>query len=137
MLPPIFQILRSSANVTALVGTSPVRIYRHGTAPQNTAAPYVTWSVITGTPQNTLSGLPKVDACIVQIDCWSDNTGTGAAQIEDLAVAVRAALEPFAHMTRFGPNGRDFETQRYRIMLQFEYWLDRPAPDGSSSSSGP
>jgi hypothetical protein len=40
-------------------------------------------------------------------------------------------------MTSFGPNGRDFETQRYRIMLQFDYWLDRPAPEGSSSSSGP
>jgi hypothetical protein len=137
MLPPIFQILRAAPNVTALVGTNPARIYRHGAAPQATAAPYITWSVITGTPQNTLSELPKIDACVVQIDCWSDNTGTGAAQIEDLAVAVRAALEPFAHMTGFGPNGRDFETQRYRIMLQFDYWLDRPAPDGSSSSSGP
>jgi hypothetical protein len=125
MLPPIFQVLRNAANVTAIVGTSPSRIYRHGTAPQAAVAPYITWSVITGTPQNTLSELPMVDACVVQVDCWADNTGNGAAQIEDLAVAVRAALEPVAHMTGFGPNGQDFETQRYRMMLQFDYWLDR------------
>ena len=127
MLPPIFAILSADSNVRSLVGTAPVRIYRHGAAPQATLVPYVTWSVISGTPQNTLSELPKVDACTVQIDCWTNDPGT----VEDLAVAVRAALEPVAHMTGFGPNSRDFETQRYRLTMQFDYWLDR---DASSSS---
>lgn len=130
MLPPIFAILSTDSNVLSLVGMSPVRIYRHGAAPQATAVPYVTWSVISGTPQNTLSELPKVDACAVQIDCWSEQPGV----VEDLAVAIRAALEPFAHMTGFGPNARDFETQRYRLTMQFDYWLDRDAPASSSSS---
>lgn len=126
MLPPIFALLKNATAVTALVGTNPVRVYRHGAAPQNVVAPYVTWSVITATPQNTLSEAPKADACTVQIDCWSDNTGTGDAAVEALATAVRNAIEPHAHMTGFGPNVRDFETQRFRFTLQFDYWLSRP-----------
>lgn len=130
MIPPIFAVLKASPAVLALCGTSPTRIYRHGAAPQATAVPYITWSVIVGVPQNTLSELPKIDACTVQIDCWSDDPGT----VEDLAVAVRAALEPVAHMTSFGPNSRDFDTQRFRVTMQFDYWLDRVEPSASSSS---
>lgn len=126
MLPQVFPLLRDAPAVTALIGTNPVRAYRHGKAPQNTVAPYVTWFVVTGTPENTLDDLPKIDRFEVQVDCWSDNTGTGGTQVETLAQAVRDALEPSAYMTAVVANTQDQETQRYRIGLQFTFWHHRP-----------
>lgn len=121
MLPPIFPILAASSTVTNIIGTNPVRAYRHGAAPQDTSKPYVTWSLISGLPDNTLSELPKVDRLTFEVDCWSMD-GT---QVENLAIAVRDALEPFCHMTGMPLNNREPETKLYRIALQFDYWLDR------------
>lgn len=122
MLPLVFPLLRDASAVAAIVGA---RIYRHGTAPQNVVAPYVTWFIVAGTPENALDEVPRVDRNTVQIDCWSDNTGTGSAGIEALARAVRDAIEPHQHMTGVVADGRDFETQRYRIGMQFDFWTHR------------
>lgn len=122
MLPPVYSLLTADVGVTALVGT---RIYRHGAAPQKVVAPYITWSLVSGTPENELSSLPRVDRLEVQIDCWSNNTGTGDAEVESVATAVRDALEPVAHMTAIVANEQDFETRRYRLGLQFTFWLRR------------
>lgn len=126
MLPQVFPLLRDNVAVTALIGSNPVRAYRHGTAPQSVVAPYVTWFVVTGNPENTLEDLPRIDRYEVQVDCWSENTGTGGTQVENLAEAVRNAIEPSAHMTAVVANTRDQETQRYRIGLQFTFWHHRP-----------
>lgn len=126
MLPAVFPIIKEASAVTALIGTNPVRCYRHGFAPQGVAAPYLTWYVVSGTPENDLSDLPRVDSYSVQIDCWSNNTGTGAAQVEQLAEAVRDAIEPHAYMTALAVNGIDFETQRFRIGMTFNFWTHRP-----------
>lgn len=122
MLPPVYALLSSNSEVSALVGT---RIYRHGVAPQNVAAPYVTWALVSGTPENELSDIPRADRLDVQIDCWSNNTGTGDVQVESVATAVRDALEPYAHMNSIILNEQDFETRRYRIAMQFTFWLSR------------
>lgn len=129
MLPKIYPLLVADAAVAALVGT---RIYRHGTAPQGVVAPYITWFVVSGIPENELSDLPRIDRYQVQIDCWSSNTGAGDAQVEEVAQAVRDALEPHAHMVAIVANGQDFETQRLRLGLSFDFWTARPA-----LSSGP
>jgi hypothetical protein len=113
MLPAIYPVLRDAAAVTALLG-SPPRVYRHGQAPQSVTSPYATWSVI-GSPDNTFEGADN-DRCRVQIDCWSDDD----AQAETLGQAVRDAVEPVAHMVLF-ENGRDAETGRFRLMLQFDW----------------
>lgn len=126
MLPAVFPIIKAASAVTALIGTNPTRCYRHGFAPQGVEAPYLTWYVVSGVPENELSDLPRVDNYTVQIDCWSDNTGTGAAQVEALATAVRDAIEPVAHMTGVAVNGIDFETQRFRLGLTFTFWTPRP-----------
>ena len=128
MLPPVYALLTADATVTTLVGT---RIYRHGTAPQNVQAPYVTWFLVSGVPENELSSLPRVDRMEVQIDCWSNNTGTGDAQVEALATAVRDALEPTVHMTGVIANEQDFETRRYRLGMQFTFWVKRPEASSS------
>ena len=98
MFPNLFPLFKASAEVKAIIGSNPVRAYKHGEAPQNVTAPYVTWFVVSGTPENQLSGLPPVDAYQVQVDCWSDNTGTGVTVVESLAAAVRDAVEARWHM---------------------------------------
>lgn len=118
MLPPIYDILSGDAAVADIVAA---RIYPHGEAPQDTAAPYVTWFLVTGVPENGVSDAPDIDRCVVQIDCWH-RTSYG---IVALAAAVRDAIQPHAHITGILANGRDDETGLYRIALQTDYWLDR------------
>lgn len=116
MLPAIFPLLKNAPAVTALIGTAPVRVYRHGSAPQDVVRPYVTWSVPGGAPENTFEGA-DADDFRVQVDCWSDND----TQIETLAAAVRAALEPAAHLVAYLADERDFDTQRFRISFAFDF----------------
>jgi len=120
MLPPIFTILQSSFDVRSIIGDTP-RAYRHGEAPQNTTKPYVTWGMVTGTPENELSDVPSVDKITLQVDCWHQ-TDSG---VEELARAVRDAIEPYAYMTGMPVNLRETETKLYRIGLQFDYWQSR------------
>lgn len=120
MLPPVFRILKAAPAVTAIVGAEP-RIYRHDAAPQDVDRPYVTWFLVTGTPENELSDVPGMDRIAFQVDCWHQQDGG----IEDLAQAVRDAIEPHAHMTAIVVNGYEPETKLYRIGMQFDYWLPR------------
>lgn len=120
MLPPIFVTLKASAAVKSMVGTNPPRIYSHGEAPQGVQDPYITWFALPS-PENTLSEAPKVDRVGVQVDCWH----RAAAGVEALAVAVRDAIEPHAHMTATLMDQREPETRLYRISMQYDWWLDR------------
>ena len=123
MLPLVYQLLKDDSGVAAIVGT---RIYRHGSAPQKVQAPYVTWFIVSGNPENELTSTPRTDRFQVQVDCWSDNDGSGDAGIEALAAAVRAALEPRGHLIGYVVNERDFDTQRYRIGIEFTLYVHRP-----------
>jgi hypothetical protein len=131
MFPRIFATVVADSIVTAIIGTNPTRFYRHGSAPQNVIAPYATWFVIAGTPENNLSNTPPVDRYTIQVDAWSDNTGTGSTGVETLAEALRDCLEQIGHMTGVVVNTRDESTQRYRIGMQFDIWHDRPATSSS------
>lgn len=120
MLPPIFAWLSAAAPVTAILGTPP-KVSRHGDAPQDEGAPYVTWSVIGDLPENNLSDLPPLDRVTIQADCYH-LTDSG---IEALAIAVRDALEQHGHMTGMPVNQRETGTRLYRIALQFDFFLAR------------
>lgn len=126
MLPAVFEILAADSGVTGFIGTSPPKIYRHGEAPQTVNGvplrpPYVTWFLVSGTPLNHLDGLPPIDEYSVQVDCWSGSD----EEVEQLAKAVRDAIEPEHHMISVGPNGRDPETMRFRIGMTFTFWNHR------------
>ena len=118
MLPPIYPILTANAAVAAIAGD---RIYPHADAPQETPAPYVTWFVAAGAPQNSLSDPPPVDRLTVQVDCWHETS----AGVVELASAVRSAIEPNAHIAAYLGNTRDPETRLYRIGLQADWWVSR------------
>lgn len=125
MLVDVRSLLAESADVTAIIGSNPVRAFPHGDAPQSQKGAYVTFAVIYAQPENNLSHLPLVDRQTVQVDCWSGTDGAGAAEIYALGRAVRDALEPHGHMTAVIANGRDAETMRYRIGMRFDFWRDR------------
>lgn len=118
--PNLFKALATNANVTALIGTAPVRAFRHGSAPQNVVAPYVTFSFPGGSPENALEGA-CADQFRAQVDCWA----TGDAEVEALALAVRNAIEPSALCVGYVADERDAETQKYRISMVFDWWLPR------------
>lgn len=120
LLPDVFGLLKASAAVTAILGTPP-KVYRHGIAPQGTAAPYVVWLVVGADPENNLSDPPPTDRIVLQVDCWSPTDGG----VEVLAQAVRDAIEPSAHMTGIVVNEREPDTGLYRLALQFDYFMSR------------
>jgi hypothetical protein len=117
MLPNLFQILKSDSDVSAIVAS---RIYRHGDAPQDVTKPYITWFLVSGTPENNLSDPPPVDRMSCQVDCWHP-TDLG---IDDLAGKVRKALETAGHVTGIIINERDAETRLFRIAFQVDIWLN-------------
>lgn len=121
MLPPVFTLLKASTDVKSIVGQNPPRIYQHGSAPEDTSKPYITWFAVFDTPENNLSDLPPVDRVGIQADCWHQT----AAGVELLAKAVRDALEPHAHMTGVPIDLREPETLLYRRALTFDFWHPR------------
>jgi hypothetical protein len=118
MLPNIFIVLTSWPAVFSIVAK---RVFRHGDAPQDTTKPYVTWFLVTGSPENNLSDPPPTDRMTVQVDCWHQ-TDPG---VESLAEAVRDALETAGHVTGIIVNERDAETRLFRIAFQADIWLNR------------
>jgi len=116
MLPNVYDTLHDDATVAGLVST---RIYRHGSAPQTVTAPYITWSVAGGAPENGFAGA-CADFFRVQGDSWAGGTD-GDAAVDTLASAVRAAMEPRAHCVAYVADERDFETQKYRISMAFDW----------------
>lgn len=118
MLPPLYTLLSTTSAVSAIVST---RIYPHGEAPQDATQPYVTWQMISGVPENSLSESPDIDRCTLQVNCWHQ-TSSG---IVALATAVRTALETIGHVTGVPINQRDTETRLYWIAIQVDWLYNR------------
>jgi hypothetical protein len=118
MLPRVFALLVASPAVLELAGGSAadLRVMRHGEAGQGVQRPYVTWSAPGGAPENAFDGA-CADNFRVHVDCWSDDD----TEVETLAEAVRDALEPAAHCVGYIADERNFETQRFRIGMAFDF----------------
>ncbi|WP_414430850.1 DUF3168 domain-containing protein [Alcanivorax sp. IL3] len=120
MYPPVFPILNGNAAVVALLG-SPVRVYPFGQAPQDVTGPYAAWQLITGSPENYLKDRPDADNFDIQMDIYA------ADEDDSLAVgkAIRNALEPFAYITRWGGQGMDPDTKRWRVSFDVSFIVRR------------
>lgn len=119
MLPPIFAVCAATPAVTALLGTTPVRLFPFGEAPQGAAKPYALWQVITGSPENYLADRPDMDGWTLQIDVYAD-TGVAATNV---ATAIRHAIETRANVVRYGGTNRDRETRDFHVSFDVS-WLN-------------
>ena len=118
MITPNVYSRLSVPGVTAIVAD---RIFSHGTAPQGTPYPMITWQVKTGGRANQLSGLPSADSHRIQIDGYSEDR----AQVIALGEAIDEALELSAHCVgQIGPM-LDPEAQVWRVALDYSFWSIR------------
>lgn len=121
MYAPVFATCSASSPVTALIGTSPVRLYLFGEAPAGTAKPYVVWQTISGSPDNVMNGLPSSDSYLIQIDVYADT----AASARAVAAALRNSIEPVAHITRWSGDSVDPDTNARRLSFDVSWIVNR------------
>lgn len=121
MFPPIFQVAAADPDVTALLGTAPVRLWPFGEAPEGAALPYAVWQLISGSPENYLAGRPDIDGFSLQVDVYA---ATGASA-RTVGAALRDAIELSAHITRWGGESKDEATGRYRLSFDCDWFVHR------------
>ncbi|MDQ7880451.1 DUF3168 domain-containing protein [Atlantibacter hermannii] len=121
MIAPLFSVCASSPAVRALIGDSPVRLYPFGQQDDNVIYPYVVWQNVGGAPENYLGQRPDADTWALQVDAWADTPD----EVIAVATALRDAIEPHAHITRWGGQERDPETMRYRYSFDVDWIVKR------------
>lgn len=121
MYPPIFSVCSVVSAVTALIGTSPVRLYPFGEAPQGVALPYVAWQIIGGSPENFINEAPDADTFSIQIDAYAATADSARA----VAAAIRDAIQSRAHVVSWNGETRDPDTKNYRYSFSVDWMVQR------------
>lgn len=121
MFAPIFKVCSASTEVKGLIGSSPVRMYQFGFAPQGVALPYVVWQTITGMPENYINQVPDCDKYSLQVDVYAA-TETSARNV---AKAIRDAIEPVAHIVSWRGESTDPETLHKRFSFDVDWFVKR------------
>ncbi|MCH4563345.1 DUF3168 domain-containing protein [Halomonas sp. EGI 63088] len=121
MQPPIFPICAAVPAVTALLGSGPTRLYPFGEAPQGVALPYAVWRIINGAPENYVDGPPDIDRWSVQVDVYARTV----SDVTAVAEALRDAIEPHAHVVRWGDQDTDPDTNNRHIGFDVSWWHPR------------
>lgn len=117
MIAPIFPVCSASAEVNALIGGDRLRLYPFGLQDDVVVYPYAVWQNITGEPENYLGQRPDADAFTLQVDVYADTPD----EVIAVAQALRDAIEPHAHITRWGDQTRDESTKRYRYSFDVDW----------------
>lgn len=121
MFAPIFATCAADTAVKAVLGSAPVRLYPFGTAPQGVTLPYAVWQTIGGTPENYIGDLPDLDSYSLQVDVYA----TTETDARNAAKALRDAIEPHAHITRWGGEWTDPDTLNKRYSFDVEWHVNR------------
>lgn len=121
MLPPLYRLCAESSEVALKLGPGAERLYPFGEAPQGVRAPYATWQVISGAPENCLGGEPDVDGYVVQVDVWADVVSDAI----ESAKAIRDALQRDANVVAWRGTTRDPETKLYRYSFDVAFVTPR------------
>ena len=122
MIAPIFPVCASSPEVNSILGSNPVRIYPFGIQDDNVVYRYAVWQNLPGGgPENYLNQRPDADKFSLQIDVYADTAdeATLAAQ------AIIYAIELKANIVRYGPQGRDESTLKYRYSFDVDWIVNR------------
>lgn len=120
MRPPLYSICKNDSGVTALLDDPP-RVYPFSDAPQDVTTPYVVWQLSTGFPENNLNKPPDVDSYTVQIDVYGDM----AADVTEVAKALRDAIEPHGYVASYNGEGRETDTRLYRYSFDADFFVTR------------
>ena len=131
MFPPVFATCSNSAAVKTALGTSPVRLYPFGQAPQDVALPYAVWQVVSGGPENLICEAPDLDISLVQVDVYAVTESAARAA----AKALRDAIEPEAHIVAWRGESVDPTTQNRRFSFDVEWHVPRVGPPAHQSSA--
>jgi hypothetical protein len=123
MTPAIFSMVAASSACKALLGSPPsMRFVEFGEAVQNPGSlPYAVWQLISGLPANYLGQLPDNDDTRIQVDVYASQQLVARA----LAIAIRDAIEPHAHMVSYAQRPRDATTRNYGYLMDFEFFTPR------------
>lgn len=101
---PIFKLARADPAVKELLESNDIlRVWRFGYAPEQPEAPYVTWQLISGQPNNNIDSRPASDHAIIQIDVYA----TDADIVDQVADAIRSAIELDSYIVRYGEADND------------------------------
>lgn len=123
MFPSLFPLLNATPAVTAIFGTSPLRIYPEGAAPQKGAPgyllPYAVTRLINGLPNQYIGTVPDGDDYSVQVDVYA----TTAANARNGAKAIRNAVEvPQLGYVTYNGDGQDPDTKNSYYSISID-WL--------------
>lgn len=121
MYPPVFTLIKSDAGVQSKFGTSPVRVFPFGSAPDGVGLPYAVWQVVSGDPENYITNAPDMDSFLTQIDIYASTATTA----RDAAKALRDAIEPHAHIVAWRGEQKDPQTKHYRYSFDVKFLTAR------------
>ncbi len=121
MFPPLFATLLAKPAVTAIFGTSPMRVYPFGEAPAKGTTgyllPYAVFQGVSGVPSNYLGEVPDSDDFTQQIDVYAV-TLTAA---RNGAKAIRDAIEPVAYIAGWNGENKDPDTGNFRYSFDVDW----------------
>ena len=121
MYPPIFEKCAADATVKSHIGTSPVRLWPFGEAPQNATLPYAVWQTVGGGPENYFNQTPDADTFNLQVDIYAKTANSARA----VAQALRNVIEQYAHITAWRGEMRDPGTSEYRYIFEVAWVVQR------------
>lgn len=119
--PPLFAVCFADAQVKAMLGANPMRLYQFGLAPQNAQKPYAVWQSVFGFPENYLGQRPDAESHTIQIDVYADSS----AAARQVLHAIEYAVELQCYITRYGPDDRDIETMDYTTSMDISWITNR------------
>jgi len=120
MFPPIYQTCVNDAGVVAVLGAEP-RIWPFGEARQGASKPYAVYQNISGNPANYLNQTPDADYNLIQIDIYGDTVES----CREAAIALRDAFEQIAHITAWGREDRDPDTNLFKFSFDTNFITSR------------
>lgn len=117
-LPPVFDVLKASAGLIAIVQN---RIFQT-VAGETAERPYAVWSITTAVPANNLSDPPREDDQRVTVSVYAKDQGEARRGIQFAADAVEAEIGDII----FGPwDTYEPSTKLYRYSFDVEIWNAR------------
>ena len=117
---PFFRLCREDPDVVEIFGVKPLRVYPFGEAPQGSELPFATYQLISGGPENYLSGRPDIDRLVIQVSVFADK----ATLARKGARNIIAAVECDGYVDGYA-EGREAGTRHYRITFTADLWVHR------------